>query len=104
MQLLISWTELTPTIKKYFASLRVFATFLKDEINNPESIQVDREKLTIKLEGKQPTCLYFSIYKKIEKTQLIEDMKKVHDTFSKLTQQDMSLLDPDILLAGSNFQ
>jgi len=38
MQLLISWTELTPTIKKYFASLRVFATFLKDEINNPESI------------------------------------------------------------------
>ena len=30
-------------------------------------------------------------------------MKKVHDTFSKLTQEDMSLLDPDILLAGTNF-
>ena len=30
MELLISWAELSPTIKKYFASLRVFATFLKD--------------------------------------------------------------------------
>jgi hypothetical protein len=30
MELLINWAELTTNIKKYFASLRVFAIFLKD--------------------------------------------------------------------------
>ena len=42
MELLISWADLSSNIKKSFTSLKVFASFLKDKIGNPEYIEVDR--------------------------------------------------------------
>jgi hypothetical protein len=33
---------------------------------------------------------------------MMEDMKRLEDNFSKLSQEDMNLLDPDLLLAASS--
>jgi len=41
--------------------------------------------------------LYYNAYKKIEKEQLIRDMKKIKDTFSMISEADMNLIDPELL-------
>lgn len=38
--------------------------------------------------------LYYDCYKKIQKEQLMRDMKNFKDTFSMITQADMKLIDP----------
>ncbi len=47
--------------------------------------------------------VYFNYYKKVEKSDIIRDLRKVNETYAAISEADMEFIDPDLLLATTGF-
>lgn len=68
IELNITTDELTSTLKQTFGNVYNLYLFLIKNINDPETIAIDKEKLTLHKKGSATVYLYFSNFKKYDKS------------------------------------
>jgi hypothetical protein len=100
--LTLTSSTLSSSLRQHFPSLGKLAYFIHQNITLPAVISPLPDKLLLILPD-ATLELHYAPYRKLEKSQLIRDMKKLNDTFSMMSPDDMNLVDPDILLATGGF-
>lgn len=106
--LTLTAATLSSSLRDHFPSLGRLAHFLHQNITLPAVVAPLPDRLLLTLPS-PPTAapttleLHYAPYRKLEKSQLMRDMKKLNDTFSMMSPDDMNLVDPDILLATGGF-